>query len=95
MGIACPRGERHLLVVLVWILVFAAVSVTVVHVLGVRAGVREAFAALVTLVGFLSGVQPAVLNQMVLMLKGLVADLALMRTLACIEYREIISNLLG
>lgn len=53
---------------------------------------REAFATLVTLVGFLSGVQPAVLNQMVLMLKGLVADLALVGALACIEYTEIISN---
>lgn len=53
---------------------------------------REAFATLVTLVGFLSGVQPAVLNQMVLMLKGLVADLALVGALACIEDTEIISN---
>lgn len=61
--------------------------------LGVRAGVREAFATLVTLVGFLSGVQPAVLNQMVLMLEGLVADLALMRTLACGENSKIISNI--
>lgn len=52
--------------------------------LGVRAGVREAFATLVTLVGFLSRVQPAVLDQMVLMLEGLVADLALMRTFACV-----------
>lgn len=73
--------------VLVWILVFAAVSIAVVHVLRVRARVREAFATLVTLVGFLSRVQPAVLNQMVLMLEGLVADLALMRTLACKEIK--------
>lgn len=51
---------------------------------------REAFAALVTLVGFLSRVQPAVLNQVVLVLEGLVADLALMRTLACNKHREII-----
>lgn len=43
---------------------------------------REALATLVTLVGFLSRVQPAVFNQMVLMLERLVADLALMRTLA-------------
>lgn len=50
---------------------------------------REAFATLVTLVGFLSRVQPAVLNQMVLMLEGLVADLALMRTFTCNDYREI------
>lgn len=42
----------------------------------------EAFAALVTLVGFLSRVQPAVLDQVVLVLEGLVADLALMRTFA-------------
>lgn len=51
--------------------------------LGVRARVRESLAAFVTLVGFLSGVQPAVFNQMVLMLEGLFADLTLMRTFAC------------
>lgn len=90
---ACPQGERHVLVVLVWVLVFTAVRVAVVHVLGVRAGVREALATFVTLVGFLSGVQPAVLNQVVLMLEGLVADLALMRTLACNEYRDVTSNI--
>lgn len=55
---------------------------------------REALATLVTLVGFLSRVQPAVFNQMVLMLEGLVADLALMRTLACNEQREVFINVL-
>lgn len=53
--------------------------------LGVRARVGEAFATLVTLVGFLSGVQSAVFDQMVLVLEGLVADLALVRTFACNE----------
>lgn len=59
--------------------------------LGVRARVGEAFATLVTLVGFLSRVQPAVFNQVVLMLEGLVADLTLMRTFACNEYRQTVS----
>lgn len=68
--------------VLFQVLVFAAVSVAVVHVLGVRARVGEALATLVTLVGFLSRVQPAVFNQMVLMLEGLFADHALIWTLA-------------
>lgn len=62
--------------------------------LGVRAGVREALAAFVTLVGFLSGVQPAVLDQVVLVLEGLVADLALMRTFACNEDGEVTSRIL-
>lgn len=44
---------------------------------------REALATLVTLIGLLSRVQPAVFNQMVFMFEGLVADLALMRSLAC------------
>lgn len=62
--------------------------------LGVRAGVREALATFVTLVGFLSGVQPAVLDQMVLVLEGLVANLALVRTFTCGEYKEMTSNVL-
>lgn len=51
--------------------------------LGVRAGMREALATFVTLVGFLSRVQPTVLDEMMLMLEGLVADFALMWTFAC------------
>lgn len=69
--------------VLVWILVFAAVSIAVVHVLGVRAGMRKALATFVTLVRFLSRVEPTVLDQMVLVLEGFFADVALMWTLAC------------
>lgn len=71
--------------VLLRVQVLAAVSVAVVHVLGVGARMGESLAALVTLVRFLPGVQAAVLDQMVLVFKGLVADLALVRTLACIE----------
>lgn len=77
---ACAEGQ--LLVLLLWIQVLAAVGVSVVHVLGVGAGVGESFAALVTLVRLLPRVQAAVLDQMVLMFKGLVADLALVGALA-------------
>lgn len=44
---------------------------------------REAFAALVALVGFLSGVQARVLNEMVFVFEGLLTDLTLVRTFAC------------
>lgn len=50
---------------------------------------RKALATFVTLVGFLSRVEPTVLDQMVLVLEGFFADFALMWTLACNEYREI------
>ena len=43
----------------------------------------EALATLVALVGLLARVQSRVLNEMVLVFKGLLADLALVRTLAC------------
>lgn len=43
----------------------------------------EALAALVTLVGFLSGVQARMLNEVVLVLEGLLTDLTLVRTLPC------------
>ena len=43
----------------------------------------EALATLVALVGLLARVQSRVLNEMVLVFKGLLADLALVWTLAC------------
>ena len=43
----------------------------------------EALAALVALVGLFARVQSRVLNEMVLVFEGLLADLALMWTLAC------------
>lgn len=56
--------------------------------LGVRTGVGEALTALVTLIGFLSGVEPAVFDQMVLVFEGLVADFTFMRTLAWKEKKN-------
>lgn len=53
-----------------------------VHVLGVRARVGEAFPAFVTLVGFLSRVKARVLDQVVLVFEGFITDGALVRTLA-------------
>lgn len=51
--------------------------------LRVGAGVREAFAAFVTLVGLFSGVQAQVLDQVVLVFEGLAADPTFMRPLTC------------
>lgn len=52
--------------------------------LGVGAGVREAFAALVTLVGLLPGVKTGVLDQVVLVFKRLLTDTTLMGALTCV-----------
>lgn len=55
----------------------------VVHVLAVGARVRELLEALAALVGLLPRVQPLVLRQVVLVLEGLRALHALVRTLPC------------
>lgn len=60
--------------------------------LGVGAGVGESLATLVTLVRLLPGVQAAVFDQMVLMFKGLVADLTLVGALAWIGNKGIKGN---
>lgn len=59
--------------------VFPAVGIAVVHVLGVGSRVGEALATLVALVGFFSRVKAGVLDQVVLVLEGFLADLALVR----------------
>jgi len=55
----------------------------VVHVLAVRAGVREPFHALGTLERFLAAVQPLVLGQVVFVFERLRAHVALVRSLIC------------
>ena len=59
-----------------------------VDVLAVGAGVGEALEALGALEGLLAGVEPAVLGEVVLVLEGLVAVRALVRTLIW-KYRKI------
>lgn len=60
-----------------------AVGVSMVHVLAVGAGVREAFEAFAALEGFFSRVQSLVFSQMVLMFEGFWAFLAFVWALTC------------
>lgn len=54
-----------------------------VHVLRVGARVREALSTFVTLVGFLTGVQPGVFDQVVFVFESFIADGAFMGPFSC------------